>query len=156
VTPIAPSDQSSLEDELKHVNPTFPKAAAGFALLAGALGILTAIQVLTSVRIFSAFWAVFPYLLLVLGGALGFFARSVFTARRWAAQGAVVVGALQALVSGAWLVFAVSNGFIALYAIWTPVWSVVAVGLCAAALAPCSRAQRARERLRAQGMDIGL
>jgi hypothetical protein len=153
----AGSPASSEDDEdLKHVNPKFPKAAAGFTLLAGGLGILTGLQILLTVRIFSPFWTVVPYVLLVLGAALVVVARNVFVARPWAAIGGMALGGLLGVASGAWLVFAVMNGFIALYAIWTPVWAALAVGFCAAALSPCLRAERARERLRSQGMSLGL
>jgi hypothetical protein len=151
-----PAPQSTTDDDLKDVNPKFPKAAAGLTLLAGGLGILTCVQILTTVRIFSPLWVPVPYVLLVLGGALVVLARNVFIARPWAAIGAILVGTLQGVTSLAWLVFAVTNGFIALYAIWTPVWSLLAVGFCAAALAPCLRADRVREKLRAEGMGLGL
>jgi hypothetical protein len=151
-----PAPEATTDDDLKHVNPKFPKAAAGLTLLAGGLGILTCVQIVTTVRILSRPWVPMPYVLLVLGGALVVLARSVFLARSWAAIGAMLVGALQGVASLAWLVFAVANGFIALYAVWTPVWSLVAVGFCAAALAPCQRADRVREKLRAEGMGLGL
>jgi hypothetical protein len=151
-SPASPTD----DEDLKYVNPTFPKAAAGFTLLAGALGILTGIQALTTVRIFAALWAVVPYVLIALGGALVVLSKSVFIARPWAAISVMSVAALLAVASGGWLVFAVANGFIALYAIWTPVWSLLAVGFCAAALAPSLRAERVRERLRAEGLGLGL
>ncbi len=153
----APAPASAGDDEdLKHVNPKFPKAAAGFTLLAGGLGVLTGVQILLTVRIFSTAWAVVPYVLIVLGAGLVVLARSVFIARPWAAIAALGVGVLLGVVSATWLVFAVANGFIALYAIWTPVWALLAVGFCAAALAPCRRAERVRERLRAAGMGLGL
>ena len=147
----APNDDADLRD----VNPTFPKVAAGFALLAGAVAILNAIQTLVSVRIFSA-WSVVPYVLVAIGVALVFLARNVFTARGWAAIGVLVAGALLFLCSAAWLVFAVSNGFIALYALWTPVFALVAVVMCALCLPACDRAERARRSLAAQGLSIGL
>jgi hypothetical protein len=144
------------DDDLKYVNPRFPKAAAGFALLAGGLGMLTGIQALLTVRILSPLWAVVPYVLIALGGTIVVLSLGVFVARPLAAMGAMAVGALLAAASGAWLIFAVSNGFIALYALWTPVWAGVAVGFCGAALAPCHRAQRVRDRLRREGMALGL
>jgi hypothetical protein len=144
------------DDDLRDVNPRFPKAAAGFTLLAGALGVLTATQIVLTVRIFSPLWAVVPYLLFPLGAALVVLARSVFTARPWAALGAIAAGAILAVVSGAWLVFAVMNGFFALYAFWTPAGALLCIAFCAAALAPCLRAEEARRKLRAEGLDIGI
>jgi hypothetical protein len=146
-----PNDDADLRD----VNPTFPKIAAGFTLLAGAVAILNAVQTLASVRILSA-WFVVPFMLIGVGAALVFLARKVFTARGWAATGVLVTGSLLFLLSAAWLVFAVSNGFIALYALWTPVFALVAVGTCAACLPACQRAERARRSLAAQGLSIGL
>jgi hypothetical protein len=117
---------------------------------------LNALQTLLSVVIFSPLWAVAPYVLLALGAALVVIARSVFLARPWAAFSGIGVGAGLAAVSGAWLVFAMTNGFFALYALWTPVGALAAVALCAAALAPCRRAEVARTKLRAEGLDLGL
>lgn len=147
----APSDDADLRD----VNPTFPKVAAGFTLLAGALAILNAVQTLASVRIYSA-WFVMPFVLIGVGAGLIFLARKVFTARGWAATAVLVTGSLLFLLSTAWLFFAVSNGFIALYALWTPVFSLVAVAMCAACLPACERAGRARRSLAAQGLSLGL
>lgn len=142
--------------DLQHVNPTFPKIAAGFTLLAGALGILNAIQTLITVGIRPLIWSLVPYVLIATGAAIVYFAKGVFTARRWAAIGGVVSGACLAVLSAAWLYFAVTNGFIALYAIWTPMAALLAVALCAASLPACDRATSARDRLAAQGMNIGL
>ncbi|HEY2512809.1 MAG TPA: hypothetical protein VGI39_18210 [Polyangiaceae bacterium] len=144
------------DDDLKDVNPGFPKAAAGFTLLAGAMGILTGLHTVLSVRIFSHVWAGAPYVLIVLGLALGFFARNLYLARSWAAVGGMAVGLLMAAASASWLFFSVTNGLIVLMAIWTPPGALLAVALCAAALTPCRRAEEARQRLAAQGLDLGL
>ena len=80
------------DDDLKDVNPSFPKAAAGFTLLAGALGVLTGAQVLLSVRIFAPTWAIVPYVLIALGAVQVVLARSVFTARVRGAVAAMGVG----------------------------------------------------------------
>ena len=153
--PAAPAEVGD-DDDLQHVNPRFPKAAAGFTLLGGALGILTGLQVLLTVRIFAPLWAFVPYVLLALGAALVVLARSVFVARPWAAVSGMAVGGLLAVASAGWLFFAVTNGFIALYALWTPVGALLAVAFCGAALPSCLRAERVRERLRAAGMGLGL
>lgn len=144
------------DDDLLHVNPKFPKAAAGFTLLAGGLGVLSAIQIVVTVRIFSPLWAVIPYVLFPLGAALIVLARSVFIARPWAALGAMAAAALLAVVSGAWLVFAAMNGFFALYTFWTPIGALLCIAFCAVAWAPCLRAEEARRKMREEGMDIGL
>lgn len=144
------------EDELAHLNPTLPKVAAGFTLLAGALAILNGVQTLTSVHVRSLGWSMVPWLLMLLGGALVYFAKNTFTARSWAAVGVLAVGSVLVLASAAWLYFAVNNGFIALYAIWTPMGALLAVLLCAASIPACDRATRARQALAAQGMSIGL
>jgi hypothetical protein len=141
--------------DLVHVNPTFPKIAAGFTLLSGVLGILNAVQTLLSVRIYST-WSVMPYVLIVLGAALVYLAKNLFTARRWAAIGVLAIGALLGLASTAWLYFAVTNGFIALYALWTPMGALVSVVLASFSIPACDRATIARQRLAAQGMNLGL
>jgi hypothetical protein len=146
---------SNDDADLRDVNPGFPKIAAGFTLLAGVVAILNAVQTLASVQIFSL-WFVVPYVLIAVGVGLVFLARKVFTARGWAAIAVLVAGSLLALLSAAWLFFAVSHGFIALYALWTPVFALVAVGMCAASLPACDRAARARTSLAAQGLSIGI
>ena len=152
---MMPGPAANDDADLRDVNPTFPKVAAGFALLAGVVAILNAVQTLASVQIYSA-WFVMPFVLIGVGAGLVFLARKVFTARGWAATGVLVAGSLLFLLSAAWLVFAVSHGFIALYALWTPVFALVAVGMCAACLPACERAERARRSLAAQGLSIGL
>ena len=149
--PVASNDDADLRD----VNPALPKVAAGFTLFAGAVATLNAVQTLLSVRIFSA-WAIVPYVLIAFGVSLVFLARRVFTARGWAAIGVLVAGSLLVVVSGVWLLFAVSHGFIALYALWTPVFALVAVVMCALSLPACERAARARSSLAAQGLSIGI
>lgn len=144
------------DDDLRHVNPTLPKVAAAFTFLAGVLAALNAIQTLTSVVIRSTFWSLIPYALIAIGAAIVFIAKNVFTARRWAALAAIVASAVLVVASAAWLYFAVTNGFIALYAIWTPMAGLLAIALCAASLPACDRATNARERLAAQGMNLGL
>ena len=144
------------DDDLRHVNPTFPKVAAAFTFLAGVLSALNAIQTLTSVVIRGSFWSLVPYGLIVIGAVLVYFAKNVFTARRWAALGGIVAAAVLVVASSGWLYFAVTNGFIALYAIWTPMAALLAIGLCAASLPACDRATNARDRLSAQGMNLGL
>jgi len=141
--------------DLRNVNPTFPKIAAGAALLSGALAIMNAVQTLGSVVIHSAWWLA-PYVLLALGAGLVYLAKNLFTARRWAALAVLVVGSVLAFTSAAWLYYAVTHGFIALYVVWTPMGAVVSVALGAASLPACDRATLARQRLAAQGMNLGL
>jgi hypothetical protein len=151
IEPIAPE-----EDDLAHVNPSFPKVAAGFTLLGGALGFLNGVHILSAFVIFARGWPVAPYLMIGLGLALGALSPRVFTARLWAAIAAMGMGLVLALVAGAWLVFLVANGGFTLYALWTPAGALVTVALCGASLSPCARATRARARLVAQGLSIGL
>ena len=143
------------DSDLRDVNPKLPKIAAGFTLLAGAIAILNAVQTLASVRIYSA-WFVAPYALIVAGAVLVFFARKVFTARGWAAIGVLVAGSVLGVLSTAWLFFAVTHGFLAFYGLWTPVFALLSVVMCAVCLPACDRAGRARSSLEAQGLSIGI
>lgn len=148
--------EADADYDLQHINPTFPKIAAGFTLLAGVLAILNALQTLITVVFRDKIVAVGPYGLIVIGASLVVLAKYTFTARRWAALGGVVAGAFLTVASTIWLYFAVTNGFIALYAIWTPMAAMLAIALCAASLPACDRATSARDRLAAQGLSIGL
>lgn len=150
---VAPPPEEDFD--LANVNPTFPKVAAGFTLLSGVLGVLNAIQTLITVHIYSL-WFVMPYVLIALGAGLVYLAKNLFTARRWAAVGVLAIGAVLGLASTAWLYFAVTHGFIALYAVWTPMGALVSVLLAAFSIPACDRATLARQRLAAQGMNLGL
>ena len=150
-------DQATLDEaaDFRDINPRLPKIAAGFTLLAGVTAILNGVQTVATVHIYSA-WFVVPYALMVAGSGLVPLAHKVFTARGWAAIGVLVGGSLLGLGSTVWLLFSVSHGFVAFYALWTPAFALVAVVTSAASLPACDRARRARSSLAAQGLSIGL
>jgi hypothetical protein len=77
-------------------------------------------------------------------------------ARRWAALASLVCTTLLVLTSGAWCIYAVANLFIAAFVLLAPPMCLAATGLVAISLGACDRAERARARLAAQGLELGI
>ena len=68
----------------------------------------------------------------------------------------LTAGSLLAVTSGAWVVYAFTLHFTAFFLILTPVVAGLAVILAAVAIPTCDRADAARTRLGAQGLDLGM
>ena len=153
--PGAPPERGADDRDLAALSPFWPKVAAAIVAIAGLCGVLGSLQTWTTIDILDA-WAVAPVVDALLGFACIGFATRLVTARRWAAIAALVASALLVLTSGVWGVFAVANRFIAVFVLLAPVMSVAAVALSALAIGPCDRAEKARDRLRAQGLELGL
>ncbi len=153
--PGALPGKSADDYDLAALSPFWPKVAAAIVAIAGLCGVLGSLQTWTTIDILDA-WAVAPVLDALLGVACIGFAARLVSARRWAAIAALVASALLVLASGAWGVFAVANRFIAVFVLLAPLMSIGAVLMSALAIGACDRAEKARERLRAQGLELGL
>lgn len=146
---------TGLEDDVAAaVPPVLVRVSGGVIALAGAVVGLTGVQTLMFTM--RGPIALAPYLL--IGVALPHFVLGVmvFRARAWAAVAAIGGCFLLSLVSGVWLVIAVSHLLFSLYAVVAPLASVAALVFAFLGLGPCQRASTARARLRAQGMDLGI
>jgi len=143
------------EHDLAALSPFWPKVAAALVALGGVCAVLGSLQTWTTVDIMTEM-AVFPVIDALLGVVCVLLATRLLTARRWAAIASLVVSALLTLASGVWGVYALTNRFIAVFVILAPVMCLAATGLAAVSIAACDRAERARARLSAQGLDLGI
>ncbi|HEY8091377.1 MAG TPA: hypothetical protein VIF09_26115 [Polyangiaceae bacterium] len=150
------SPAGGAEDDIAAATPpVLAKAAGGVIALAGAVVGLTGVQTLMIVNLRGPFAAA-PYVLALLGVANVFVGAVVFRARVWGALCALGGTLLGTLLSAVWLVFSIGHGLLSLYALGAPVVSTAALVFAILALGPCQRASAARERLRAQGMNLGI
>lgn len=153
--PGAVSPPTTEDYDLASLSPFWPKVAAAMTALGGLCAVLGSLQTWMTVEILSAM-VVLPVVDFLLGVAAIGVATRLAVARRWAAIVGLALCCLIALGSGVWMVYALSNGFLAVFVLLAPVMSLAAAGLCVASLGACDRAERARERLAAQGMELGL
>ena len=141
--------------DLAALSPFWPKVAAGFLATAGLCGFLGSLQTWMTVEILDA-WVFAPVLDAIVGVACIAIATRLVGARRWAAIAALVAASVLMVASGVWGLYALMNRFIALFVIVAPILSLCAVGFAAASITACDRADAARERLRTQGLELGL
>ena len=146
---------SNDERDLAELNPFWPKVAAALTALGGLCAVLGSLQTWMTVEIESEM-AALPVVNAILGVACIVTATRLVSARRWAAITAVAVAALLTVLSGIWCVFALTNGLIAVFIIVAPPMCLAGTGVAAASISSCDRADRARARLGAQGLDLGI
>ncbi len=143
------------EQDLAALSPFWPKVAAALVALGGVCAFLGSLQTWTTVEILTEM-AVFPVIDAVLGVVCILLATRLLSARRWAAITSLAVSAVLTLSTGVWGVYALSNGFLAVFVILAPVMCLAGTGLAAVSIGACDRAEKARERLSAQGLDLGI
>lgn len=153
--PGAIAPPTTEDHDLAALSPFWPKVAAALTALAGLCAILGALQTWLTVEILGAM-EVMPVVNCLLGVAAIGVATRLVAARRWAAVVSLAVSSLLVLGSGVWLIYAVANGFIAAFVLLAPTMSAAATFLCAISIGPCDRAERARDRLASQGLELGL
>jgi hypothetical protein len=142
--------------DLAAIKPTSAaKVGAAFMAGAGVLGLVIALQGAVVLGLRGAYQL--SELLFGVLGALGVFAGARLSSMR--GQGALltaIVGALLALSGLVWFALALRGGVFILLAIVIAPVAGVAAGLGVANLAATRRADEARGRLRAQGLDAGF
>lgn len=153
--PGALPTKNAEDHDLAALSPFWPKVAAALLAVAGLCGALGSLQTWTTVDIDSG-WFIAPILNALLGVASIAVAARLVGARRWAAITALVLASLLTFASGVWAVYAVSNRFIAVFVLIAPLMALVSVGVAAVSIGACDRADKARDRLRAQGLELGL
>ncbi|HEY1959466.1 MAG TPA: hypothetical protein VGH28_27835 [Polyangiaceae bacterium] len=141
--------------DLAALSPFSAKVAAGLVATAGLCAVLGSLQTWISLDYFE-WWVIGPVLDALLGVACIGFASRLVSARRWAAIAALVGSTILALVSGAWCVFALMNGLFAVFVLITPILSGTGIVVAAICIGACDRAEKARARLAAQGLELGL
>jgi len=146
-----PSD----EQDLAALSPFWPKVGAAMTAIGGLCAVLGSLQTWMTVEIESAM-AAFPIIDALLGVACIVTATRLVSARRWAAIAGLVLSALLTGTTAIWGIFALTNGFIAVFVIVAPPMCLAATGIDAASIGACDRAEKARDRLSAQGLDLGI
>jgi hypothetical protein len=149
---VGPTPESDIASA---ATPSVAKAGGTAVFFAGVVLVLMALQALASVRILGMM-QVAPYLLLALGGVLAPLGVSIFRASGWATVPAVVLSTLSLLLTTFWLFWSFANGFLALFALMAPVFSIAALVSSVVSVGPCRRVSAARARLVAGGLGFGL
>lgn len=148
------------EHDLAAATPPPLARAAGYAqLLAGAAGVATGLQFLIAFGGLVGvpfLWRVVCWTLLVAGVAQLLLGLATMRARAWAAIAALCLGAHAVFGLGLWWVNATLSGVVSLLPPVAGVANVAAIALTALAVGPCVRATGARNRMRAQGIELGI
>jgi hypothetical protein len=135
--------------------PSSVKIGGGTLLLWGVLTLVLCLQTALAVR-FDAITTpiVLSMFALGLSGALlGFY---LTRGSGKAAVSGVVLTCVSFFLFAAWVGFSLYNGLLSLLAISLLPLSLLAATFCGLSVSWARRADRARERLRAQGLDLGL
>jgi len=153
---IAPQMHPDFQpDPLTDITPTvLVKAAGRIVLVAGGLMALMGLQSL-GLR-FAGVFVVVPYLQIVLGLAAAVMGWMLNRGRGWAAMAGAFCSVALAFFNIVWIVWALSNGYFTLMSLIVLPFAVVGSVLAALSVAPCKRADAARARLAADGLDLGL
>jgi hypothetical protein len=154
--PGAIAPKTADEHDIAMLNPFFPKVAAGLAAVGGLCGVLGSLQTWMTVEILDDAWTFAPIANALFGVALIACAVRLAVARRWAAIASLVLSAILTLTSGAWCVYAVMNRLYAVFILLAPPMCILGTVLTAISIAACDRAEKARDRLAAQGLELGL
>lgn len=135
--------------------PSSVKVGGGTLLLLGVLTLVLCLQTSLAVR-FTATSTPIVLLMFAVGLAcalLGFYLTR--GSGRAAVSGTVLAGVSFFLLAG-WVGFSLYHGLLSLLALALLPLSLLAAIFCALAISWARRADLARERLRAQGLDLGL
>jgi asparagine N-glycosylation enzyme membrane subunit Stt3 len=135
--------------------PSSVKIGGGTLLLWGVLTLVLCLQTALAVR-FNAITTPIVLLMFALGltGALLGFHLTRGSGK--AAVAGVVLSGVSFFLFAAWVAFSFSNGLLSLLAIALLPLSLLAATFCGLSVSWARRADQARERLRAQGLDLGL
>jgi hypothetical protein len=154
--PGAIAPKSSDEHDLAALSPFLPKVAASIGAVGGLCALLGALQTWMTVDILDDAWYFAPIANAIFGVVTIACAVRLASARRWAAIAVLVGCALLTLTSGAWCVYAVMNRLYAVFIILAPPMCLTGTALTAVSIGACDRAEKARARLAAQGLELGL
>lgn len=123
-------------------------------MFVGLFGLILALQTTSIVRFRGLQQMILPTMVIFALGLLGSGWKTA-KGRGSAAFVGAIVAAFYALLAVVWLVYSVANQLFSLVALFLGPASLVAAILTALAIRPGRKADDARERLRAQGMDVG-
>jgi hypothetical protein len=132
------------------------KAAAALSGMSGTFALLGGLQFTTSGSFVDATLNLVPWSLAGLGAAQLGLALLVMRNHYPATIAASVLNMVVALVASGWAVLAASSGFLSCMAMVAPALAAAAALATPFALGPARRAHLARQRLRDDGLDLGL
>jgi len=136
--------------------PAKVKATAGAALVAGIFGGAHVLQLFAVIGRIEGLFSVFPALMGVESLAAVAAALFLYRARRWAPWLGVTSGVLLWATSSAWFLFALANGLVTLFGFVEPFLALLVVVLALVSRQACQATADARERLAAQGLELGV
>ncbi len=148
-------DETVDEEDLATIMPTtIAKAGGGAQMFVGLFGLVLALQTSSIVRFRGLQQLILPTMIL-FASVLLVTGWKTTKGRGSAAFVGTFVAGFYALLAIAWLVYSFSNSLFSVVAVFLGPASLVAAILTALAIGPGRKADDARERLRAQGMDVG-
>lgn len=131
------------------------RACTGVLMVAGLFTALTGLQLMLS-RLIDVEVQVMKWALLLLGIGTIAVGWQASRARMWAAAGGLGLAIALTLVNLGWAIFGLVHGLISLMSIVSVPTAIAAAVAMVFTLGPVRRASRARARLRAQGLDVGI
>lgn len=144
------------DDDVQAAAPsTLVRIAGRVCTAAGVFTVVLGLQTLVNVRLIGVF-AVAPFAQLLFGVALAVGGWMLSRGRGWAAIASTVLAALTVLATLAFAVTALVGGYVTFMPVFVIIGGVAGAVMAGLSIGECLRADRARERLQAQGLDLGL
>jgi len=130
-------------------------AAAAASAINGGLHILAALQLWSLVHLFGLYNIV-PYAMVGLGALFIALGSRIYGQRVLAVRAVIVVGTIDMMAMGGWLLLTVGSGMFSLLIMVVPAGSLSAALLAFFAHGACIRTSAARRRAAQAGLDIDL
>jgi Ca2+/Na+ antiporter len=131
------------------------KIGGGTLLLLGVLTLVLCLQTALAVR-FNVIGAPIVLMMFAIGLAAALLGFYLTRGSGKAAVSGTVLAGVSFFLLAAWVGFSLYNGLLSLLAMALLPLSLLAATFCALSVGWARRADQARERLRAQGLDLGL
>jgi hypothetical protein len=151
--PTAVSDDADLE---AIVVPPSAKFGGGALLLLGVLTLVLCLQTVLVVGRYNSLTIPIIFIMFALGVICSVLGFQITRGSGKAAQVGTGVAGLTFVLAGAWFVFGILHNLVSLLALLLMPIAVTALLFSALSIGWARRADQARERLRAQGLDSGL
>lgn len=135
--------------------PSSVKIGGGTLLLLGVLTLVLCLQTALAV-VFNAIGTPIVVLMFAVGLASAVFGFYLTRGSGKAALSGTVLAGASFFLLAAWVAFSLFNGLLSLLAIALVPLSLLSATFCGLSIPWARRADLARERLRAQGLDLGL
>jgi putative effector of murein hydrolase len=117
--------------------------------------VVLGLQTFVNIRLVGLF-AVAPFVQLLFGAGLAVSGWMLSRGRGWAAISSAALGALTVLSTIVFSVTALFGGYVTLMPVFVIISGVAGAIMAGVSIGECLRGDKARERLAAQGLDMGL